>query len=145
GPVDPVQQLQRRDPERAGDLDQGVDPGDAVAALDQADLGSVQRGADGQLLLRHRRPFAGTAQVLAKAPCDFFRLLFVLRHSGSLAYETFGMTDNCLYSEASASSLTVSRPSVRTDGCHSSPASRSSGLIASEPASLTRVSARAIR
>src|SRR6185503_1944308 len=143
-PVDAVEQLFRLDPERARDLDQGVDPGDPVAALDQADLGPVQGGADRQFLLRHRRSFARPAQVLTEAPGDFFGLLFVLRHIGSIHYKSFCLTDNRLY-PLSESPRMVSLPSVRTDGSQAKPASSSPGLTPSDPISLTSVSVRATR
>ena len=46
--------------ERAGELDQGVDAGDAFAALELADLGAVQRGAHGRALPGRARRACGS-------------------------------------------------------------------------------------
>jgi hypothetical protein len=43
-PMDPVEEFPRRDRHRPGQPDQGVDPADPFALLQQADLGPVQRG-----------------------------------------------------------------------------------------------------
>jgi len=69
-PDDPVKEFPRRHRHRPGQLDQGVDPGNAFGVLQLADLGAVQGGAGGQLLLGETFAAAGPAEVLAEAPRD---------------------------------------------------------------------------
>lgn len=58
-PGDPLKQVAWRDAEAAGQLDQGVDPRQALAPLDRGHLGPVDLGVVGQRLLTHVESAAG--------------------------------------------------------------------------------------
>lgn len=66
-PSEAAQQFVGSDFERAGDLDEGVDPRKAKAPLGLADLGSVKRGPDRKLILREISGPAETSEVVAEA------------------------------------------------------------------------------
>ena len=65
-PVDPIEQLQRRDREGAGELHQRVDPGQACPLLEHPDLGPVQGSEPAQLFLGHRRAAPAAVEVAAE-------------------------------------------------------------------------------
>ena len=67
----------RRHVEPAREPDQGVDADDPLTALDQPDLGPVQRGESGQLLLGDPRLLADPAQVDAEPAGDLLGLLLL--------------------------------------------------------------------
>lgn len=66
GSVEPPDQLIDSHGQGGGELDQGVHAGEAPAALYEADLGPVQRGEPGELILRKARVVSGVKQVPAE-------------------------------------------------------------------------------
>ena len=69
-PGDALEELTGRYPQRAGDLDQGVEARKALAALDQAHLGSVHVCSKGQFLLAQSRGVTLTGEVRTEALID---------------------------------------------------------------------------
>lgn len=65
--MDPVEEFPRRDRHRPGQPDQGVDPADPFAFLQQPYLGPVERGPLAQLFLGEVFAITDAAQVLAEA------------------------------------------------------------------------------
>ena len=69
--------------EGAGELDQGVDAGDAQAALELADLGAMKRGADAQLLLREVGALACATEIFPEAGGDIHGTVLSSRERSS--------------------------------------------------------------
>jgi hypothetical protein len=85
GPVDAHDQFGWVHADRSGELDHRRDAGDPLPVLEHADLGPVQGGTRGQLVLRETGTSADATQVLAESQSHLSRSRFALVVSHSAA------------------------------------------------------------